>query len=158
MNCDSHDHCYENSFDMKMTCRIHHNNNTIREIDEVEIVKQSILSSKPYLSQLHMGAFHGNLQCVQQAIFIGSDINAFDENGLTPLMIASQRENIEIVQLLLLCGVNVHASTGKERVTSLHLAVCNGNHIIVQMLWISFLEFTKYLFLIFRKPMTISIQ
>jgi len=158
MNCDSHDHCYENSFDMKMTCRIHHNNNTIREIDEVEIVKQSILSSKLYLSQLHKGAFHGNLQCVQQAIFIGSDINAFDENGLTPLMIASQRENIEIVQLLLLCGVNVHASTGKERVTSLHLAVCNGNHIIVQMLWISFLEFTKYLFLIFRKPMTISIQ
>lgn len=107
----------------------------IKEIDEVEVVQYLITSLQiGILPILHQGAFYGNLQCVQEDIEKGCDINAFDHNGLTPLMLATQSGHIEIVRFLLLCGADTHASVGKGRVTSLHLAVCNGSHLIVQLL------------------------
>lgn len=103
--------------------------------NDVETALSSISSiSMNSLPALHLSVLHGSHRSVQESISQGEEVNASSDHGWTPLLLATQRGDPEIVRLLLQCGVDVHASIGRERITSLHIAVCRDSHSIVQLL------------------------
>jgi ankyrin repeat protein len=63
----------------------------------------------------------------------GADINKADNNGWTPLCIAAQNGNVEIVKLLLDSGANVNKAT-KDGLTALSLAANYGHETCVKLL------------------------
>ena len=71
-------------------------------------------------------AAHGNAGGVAQALDNGADIEARDENGLTPLMWASQQEVAAVVSLLLQRGANPYLAD-RSGWTALHCAASNGS-------------------------------
>lgn len=71
-------------------------------------------------------AAHGNAGGVVQALDNGADIEARDENGLTPLMWASQQDVAAVVSLLLQRGANPYL-TDRAGWTALHCAASNGS-------------------------------
>ena len=71
-------------------------------------------------------AAHGNAGGVVQALGHGADIEARDENGLTPLMWASQQDVAAVVSLLLQHGANPYL-TDRAGWTALHCAASNGS-------------------------------
>ena len=52
----------------------------------------------------------GQAREVRRLLSGGADVNYVDEQGLTPLMAASQRGHVEIVDMLLAAEANVHAA------------------------------------------------
>src|SRR5258706_15839778 len=54
------------------------------------------------------------------------DVNAAETDGSTALHWAAQRDNLEIVNLLIAAGANVKAAT-RYNITPLSLACTNGN-------------------------------
>jgi uncharacterized protein len=61
------------------------------------------------------------------------DVNATEVDGSTALLWAAQRDNPEIVDILLASGANVKAAT-RYNVTPLSLACVNGNAVIIEHL------------------------
>ena len=68
---------------------------------------------------LHQAVIDGNIEAVKQHIAAGADVNAKDENGVTPLHWA---ETEEIAELLIAKGADVNARTGSGE-TPLDLAI-----------------------------------
>eukprot|EP00041_Stephanoeca_diplocostata_P005533 m.63544 g.63544 ORF g.63544 m.63544 type:complete len:276 (-) comp15840_c2_seq7:195-1022(-) len=79
-------------------------------------------------SDLHAIISSGNLSQVQEYLTKrGQDINLRDGRGLTPLMVACDRDHGDIVRYLATVpGVNVNA-TDEDNQTALHYAVIIGN-------------------------------
>ncbi|XP_050411361.1 putative ankyrin repeat protein RF_0381 [Patella vulgata] len=46
---------------------------------------------------------------IKMLLEAGADVNLFDEDGVTPLMVAAQQRNGELIELLISLGANVHA-------------------------------------------------
>lgn len=67
----------------------------------------------------------GNLTEVQAFLNSGIDVNHRFEQGDTPLMLASRGNRLDIVQLLIKNGADVHAKNDWDR-TALHEAVENS--------------------------------
>jgi ankyrin repeat protein len=63
----------------------------------------------------------------------GADINDADEQGLTPLMVASNYGHVEVVDMLLAAEANVHAADDSGG-TALYHASFKGQLVIVQHL------------------------
>ncbi len=61
------------------------------------------------------------------------DVNAAEADGSTALHWAAQRDNLEIVNLLIAAGANVKAAT-RYNITPLSLACTNGNAAIIERL------------------------
>ena len=61
------------------------------------------------------------------------DVNSTDADGSTALHWAAQRDNVELVDLLLAAGANAKAAT-RYNITPLSLACMNGNAAIVERL------------------------
>lgn len=74
-----------------------------------------------------------NIESIKNFLKKGVDVNTKNHNGFTPLHIAVQNEQIDIVQLLvdLKADVNIKSSQGS---TALHYAVEIGNNDIVKIL------------------------
>ena len=53
-------------------------------------------------------AAQGNIEAVKQHLAYGADVNEKDEAGLTPLLVAARNGHKEIVELLILKGVDVN--------------------------------------------------
>ena len=60
----------------------------------------------------------------------GADVNAQESDGNTALIIASEKGDLEMVQLLLSNGVDVEVKN-KKGMTALHAACCNGHSAVV---------------------------
>src|SRR5512134_1477758 len=74
------------------------------------------------VSPLHEAVRTDNTARVKDLIATGAHINEADATGMTPLGIAVQQQNLEMVKMLLDRAANVRAGNGEEG-TALLLAV-----------------------------------
>jgi cytohesin len=82
---------------------------------------------------IHDAAFDGNIEAIKQHLAAGTNVNAKDDNGRTPLLLAVEESHKEIAELLILKGANVNAKNQNE-VTPLHWAAARGHKEIVELL------------------------
>ena len=82
---------------------------------------------------IHDAAVDGNIEAVKQHLAAGTDVNAKDEEGWTPLHIAAIRGNKEIAELLIAKGADVNAKAENDN-THLHQAVFWGHSEITELL------------------------
>jgi ankyrin repeat protein len=70
---------------------------------------------------IHRAAYEGNIEAVKQHAAAGTDVNADDGGGGTPLHLAAMEGHKEIVELLISNGANVNAKD-VSGLTPLHWA------------------------------------
>jgi ankyrin repeat protein len=75
----------------------------------------------------------GDLRRVTLLLKVGGDVNAADEDGMTPLLLASERGHASVVNTLLDSEANVEARDVRGR-TALHLASIGGHVDVVRLL------------------------
>jgi cytohesin len=83
--------------------------------------------------RIHPAALDGDLDRVKALLDAGTDVNAKDNGGQTPLHWAACGGHKTVVELLLARGANVNAADS-GRGTPLHDAAGNGHREVVQML------------------------
>ena len=83
---------------------------------------------------IHDAAAGGVIEAVKQHIAAGTDVNAKDEDGYTPLHFAVVNDDKELAELLIAAGADVNAKTDMFEMTPLHHAVELGNKEIVELL------------------------
>lgn len=85
--------------------------------------KSSVIKEKvnPPEVDIHTAAFFGNLEAIEQHIKAGSDLNAKDEYGSTPLNIAATFGKTEIAKALINGNADLN-SVNSEGSTPLHVA------------------------------------
>lgn len=77
----------------------------------------------------------GNTDRIDKLLEIGVNVNAVDENGCTPLMLASYSGHINTVKLLLKRGARVNASNHSNE-TALSIA-CRERHMVIARMLIA---------------------
>ena len=82
-------------------------------------------------SSIHEAAYNGNIQAVKQHLAAGTDVNAKDRHGRTPLYVVAGSK--EVVELLIAKGADVNAKDNNRR-TPLHRAANRGHTEIVELL------------------------
>ncbi len=82
---------------------------------------------------LHVASFWGLEKIVNTLLDDGSDVDATDEAGLTPLMYASLEGCHNVVNILLQAGAKVNTKCGADS-TALHRAIFHGHENIVETL------------------------
>ena len=80
---------------------------------------------------LHQAVIDGNIEAVKQHIAAGADVNAKDENGVTPL---HWTETKEIAELLIAKGADVNAKDDWSGSTPLHPTATFGYKEITELL------------------------
>lgn len=71
---------------------------------------------------LHYACAAGHSEAAQILINLGAAINANQDDGYSPLMMACQAQNVAIASLLLLEGADTNSFTVDEGMTALHIA------------------------------------
>jgi len=84
-------------------------------------------------SSIHDAAKGGNIEAVKQHLAAGTDVNAKDDNGWTPLHFAVYYGHKEIVELLIAKGADVNAKD-KNGWTPLLIAIGDGHKEIAELL------------------------
>ena len=84
----------------------------------------------PLLTRLHVVAFHGDGEAIEELVEAGADVNARTRAGRTPLHRAVFKKQIETVRVLLAAGANVEAGE-KSGVKPIDLA---DDQMITQLL------------------------
>jgi len=82
---------------------------------------------------IHEAARTGNIEAVKQHLAAGTDVNAKDEDGVTPLHMAANRGHKEVVELLIANGADVNAK-GMTGWTPLHYAAVSGRKEVAELL------------------------
>jgi len=82
---------------------------------------------------INQAIFDGNIEAVKQHLAAGTDVNAKDDNGWTPLHFAVYYGHKEIVELLITKGAEVNAKDNNGW-TPLHLAAENGRKQVAELL------------------------
>ena len=72
---------------------------------------------------IHKAAKEGNIEAVKQHIAAGTDVNAKDRKGETPLRIAITYGHKEIGELLITNGADMNAKSGRKEWTPLYRAI-----------------------------------
>ncbi|XP_031779107.1 ankyrin repeat domain-containing protein 54-like [Nasonia vitripennis] len=112
----------------------------IEQSDEVKI--QSLLGNTPVLlyrdknnnTLLHLSARIGNYTLTQKYMDChGIDPNSINYSGETPLMLAAESNQLEIVKLLIEYGANVLCKRNDGR-TALHFSVPSNNPAMLNLL------------------------
>ncbi|KAK0425746.1 hypothetical protein QR680_009358 [Steinernema hermaphroditum] len=86
------------------------------------------------LSAMHIAALEGRLQCLQELLSAGADVNLLSGVAWlckTPLHMASERGRLEVVQLLVGSGAELLALDLEDH-SPLHLAQINAHHEVAQ--------------------------
>ena len=82
---------------------------------------------------IHIAAKTGDIQAVKQHLAAGTDVNAKDYRGWTPLYFAASRGHKEIAELLVDKGADVNAKSDGDW-TPLFTAALNGHKEIAELL------------------------
>ena len=84
-------------------------------------------------NSIHRATEQGNIEAVMQHLAAGTDVNAVDNNSLTPLFHAlfSEKE-LEMIKLLISKGADVNAT--KEGMTLLDFAIEKGELEVAELL------------------------
>ena len=83
---------------------------------------------------IHEAAALGNIEVVKQFLDSGTDVNAKDETGGTPLDEAAGWGRKDIVELLIAKGADVNAKFDDDGSTPLHLAAWKGHFETAELL------------------------
>jgi ankyrin repeat protein len=71
------------------------------------------LSAQTQTTPLHQAVLTGDRAAAQRLIRSGADVNAANRYGVTPLLVATQRGNAELIELLLKGGASVPVAEAK---------------------------------------------
>ncbi|MCP4771092.1 MAG: ankyrin repeat domain-containing protein [Planctomycetes bacterium] len=82
---------------------------------------------------IYGAAYTGNIEAIKQHLVAGTDVNAKNEWGGTPLHFATFGSYKEVVELLIAKGADVNAKDGVGE-TPLHWAAKEGNKEVVELL------------------------
>ena len=82
---------------------------------------------------IYGAAYTGNIEAIKQHLAAGTDVNAKNEWGGTPLHFATFGSHKEVVELLIAKGADVNAKDGVGE-TPLHWAAKEGNKEVVELL------------------------
>ncbi|KAK7311999.1 hypothetical protein RJT34_10525 [Clitoria ternatea] len=77
------------------------------------------------VNPLHQATLYGDMNIVHKLLKQGYDVNAFDGQGYTPLMLAARGNRGEMCELLISCGARCDVENGRHE-TALSLARQNG--------------------------------
>ncbi|MDA7653291.1 ankyrin repeat domain-containing protein [bacterium] len=88
-------------------------------------------SPKAPAISIHDAAGGGNIEAVKQHLAAGTDVNAKDKGGGTPLHFAATKE---IAELLIAKGADVNAKDGFLMAAPLHYAANEGRKEVVELL------------------------
>ena len=80
---------------------------------------------------IHDAANGGNIEAIKQYLAAGTDVNAKDEEGATPLHYAATKA---VAELLITKGADVNAKGGYKNGTALHFAAAVGHNELVALL------------------------
>ena len=83
---------------------------------------------------IHEAAAVGNIEAVKQFLDSGTDVNAKDKTGGTPLDEAAGWGRKDIVELLIAKGADVNAKFDDDGSTPLHLAAWKGHFETAELL------------------------
>ena len=72
---------------------------------------------------IHKAAKEGNIEAVKQHIAAGTDVDAKNRKGETPLRFAITYGHKEIGELLITNGADMNAKSGRKEWTPLYLAI-----------------------------------
>ncbi|MDP6737298.1 MAG: ankyrin repeat domain-containing protein [Nitrospinaceae bacterium] len=86
------------------------------------LILKKIAESKGFMETLHIMCSKGDIWYVKRHLDNGSDVNAKDEEGVTPLHYAAEGGFNEIVELLIDKGANVNAKND-DSATPLDVAI-----------------------------------
>jgi uncharacterized protein len=86
------------------------------------------------LTALHNTCCKGDLDKISSLLEASADINALDSRGFTLLMIAYEKDNLELVEFLLSKGADTKQDYSLER-SPVGLAIANGSTEIVTLLF-----------------------
>jgi len=98
-----------------------------------EVKPEPTTAKAPDIS-IHNAAFSGNIEAVKQHIAAGTDVNAMNKYGWTPLHEAVTGGHKDIADLLIAEGADVNAKEAKNRITPLHWAAWRGRKEIAELL------------------------
>lgn len=113
------------------------------EITDILISAGAEKNSKPdteLSEQLFQNAQSFNNDKAKILIDEGADVNAYNEIGMTPLMIAAEKDNYELAKLLIMRGADVNAKVPikhkywSKGTTALIIAANNGSTSIINLL------------------------
>ena len=91
-----------------------------------EAAKPETPTAKAPNISIHIAAKTGDIQAVKQHLAAGTDVNAKDYRGWTPLYFAASRGHKEIAELLVDKGADVNAKSDGDW-TPLFTAALNGH-------------------------------
>jgi len=97
------------------------------------LILGSVLAAAPSDLRLIDAVKKSDVKSVRSLIAGHVDVNATDVDGSSALLWAAQRDNAEIVDILLTSGANVKSAT-RYNVTPLSMACVNGNAAIIDRL------------------------
>ena len=83
---------------------------------------------------IHDAAKDGNIEAVKQHLAAGTEVNAKDEDGWTPLHLAAMAGHKETAELLIAKGADVNAKESGLGTAPLHRAAFRGHEAIVELL------------------------
>jgi hypothetical protein len=82
---------------------------------------------------INQAVFDGNIEAIKQHLAAGTDVNAKDDNGWTPLHLAAENGRKQVAELLIAKGADVNAKDDNGW-TPLHLAVDGGHPEVADLL------------------------
>ena len=94
------------------------------------IAADAVISPQNF--SIHKAARVGHIKAVKRNLASGTNVNAKDENGVTPLLVATANGRKEIVELLIKEGADVNAKV--NGVTPLHQVAQQGHKEIAKLL------------------------
>jgi carboxypeptidase D len=98
------------------------------------VVAGLLCATAPAQTDLHWAARTGQLAVLASQLAQGAEMDARDQEGMTPLLLAAQRGHPEMVRLLLAAGADVGARDRQGR-TALHYAAMSGDReVLVELL------------------------
>lgn len=94
----------------------------LRYLDQNEHPKEKVVKTIGDRTKLHYAAISNDPQLITDLLHKGENINAQDENGDTPLMLAARIGHTELCGVLLDAGADINMQNA-EGLTALHQAI-----------------------------------